>query len=143
MAQKSYAHRDVLDKLGIVDGARVRAVGPVPGTLLERVEARPGVTLAGGDDPAPVDVILFRLTPSDDPGPALAGLKRMIVAGGGIWVLTAKRGRPGYVPQPDLIPLGEPAGLVDNKVCSVDDETSAIRFVIPRDLRADHVPEGA
>ena len=34
-----------------------------------------------------------------------------------------------------LIPIGKRAGLVDNKTCSVDEETSAIRFVIPRDRR--------
>ncbi len=49
---------------------------------------------------------------------------------GGIWLLTPKRGQPGYVDQRDLIAAGLAAELVDNKVCSVSDTTSAMRFVI-------------
>jgi len=51
---------------------------------------------------------------------------------GGIWLLTPKRGQPGYVDQRELILAGPSAGLVDNKICSVDDTTSAMRFVIRR-----------
>jgi hypothetical protein len=47
-------------------------------------------------------------------------------------VLTPKRGLPGYVNTADLIPLGAAAGLVDNKVCSVSERVSGMRFVIRR-----------
>nr|MBA2451381.1 DUF3052 family protein [Chloroflexota bacterium] len=56
---------------------------------------------------------------------------------GGIWLLTPKRGQPGYVDQRELIAAGLAAGLVDNKVCSVSDTTSAMRFVI---RKADRPP---
>ena len=65
---------------------------------------------------------------------------------GGIWVITAKKGTPtapcraangaGYLKQDSLIPLGKAAGLVDNKICSLSDCESAMRFVIPKDQRA-------
>jgi DUF3052 family protein len=38
---------------------------------------------------------------------------------GGIWLLSPKRGLPGYVDQRDLIAAGGAAGLVDNKACSL------------------------
>jgi len=52
-------------------------------------------------------------------------------------VFTAKRGQRSasgmdYLNQSDLIPLGLAAGLVDNKICSVSDTESAMRFVIRR-----------
>jgi hypothetical protein len=34
-----------------------------------------------------------------------------------------------------LVPPAKERALIDNKTCSVDDERSGIRFVIPRALR--------
>ena len=34
-----------------------------------------------------------------------------------------------------LVPHGKRHGLIDNKTCSIDDERSGIRFVVPRALR--------
>jgi ligand-binding sensor domain-containing protein len=51
---------------------------------------------------------------------------------GGIWLLSPKRGLPGYVNQSELIAAGLEAGLVDNKSCSVSETTSGLRFVIRR-----------
>ena len=34
-----------------------------------------------------------------------------------------------------LVPHAKKLGLIDNKTCSVDDERSGIRFVVPRSLR--------
>lgn len=54
---------------------------------------------------------------------------------GYLWVVTRKRGRDGYLNQMGLVPLAKRLGLIDNKTCSIDDERSAIRFVVPRALR--------
>jgi hypothetical protein len=34
-----------------------------------------------------------------------------------------------------LVPPAKERGLIDNKTCSIDDERSGIRFVVPRSLR--------
>jgi hypothetical protein len=34
-----------------------------------------------------------------------------------------------------LVPHARRVGLIDNKTCSIDDERSGIRFVVPRTLR--------
>ncbi|HUP00619.1 MAG TPA: DUF3052 family protein [Gemmatimonadota bacterium] len=130
-AEKSYADRDVLDKLGIRDGMRIRLSGAVPAQLRERIAGRDAVDMVLEDDAQPVNLVLVALDEGSASRAAFAELRRQIVPDGAVWALTPKRGSPGYVKQESLIPLGKGAGLVDNKICSVDDATSAIRFVIP------------
>ena len=130
MAETSYAHRDVLQKLGIKPGMRVAIEGPVPDELTERVRSLEEVEVVDtGSETA--HVVLYRLTDLGDAKPALARLRKSIVPHGAIWVLTSRKGAPDYVKQETLIPLGKAVGLVDNKIASVDEATSAIRFVIP------------
>lgn len=130
MAQTSYADRDAIQKLGIKPGMRVRLEGSIPPELAERVRGLDDVEVVS-DGGEPADLVLFRLSGLGDAKPALARLRRTIVPHGAIWVLTAKKGAPDYVKQEALIPLGKAVGLVDNKIASVDEATSAIRFVIP------------
>ena len=54
---------------------------------------------------------------------------------GYLWVITRKRGHENYLNQMALVPYAKRLGLIDNKTCSIDDERSGIRFVIPRALR--------
>jgi Protein of unknown function (DUF3052) len=54
---------------------------------------------------------------------------------GYLWLITRKRGRDGYLNQMRLVPAGKRRGLIDNKTCSLDEERSGIRFVIPRTMR--------
>lgn len=131
MAEKSYADRDVVDKLGIKPAMRVRVEGPVPQELLERVGAVEDVEVVAPDHEEPVHVALVRVSTLSDAKPLLARLRKAIVPAGAIWVLTARKGSPDYIKQEALIPLGKAVGLVDNKIARIDDATSAIRFVIP------------
>jgi len=63
--------------------------------------------------------------------------RQHLTPSGGIWLLTAKRGQPGYVDQRELITAGQQAEVVDNKICSVSPTVSAMRFVIrKKDRRA-------
>ena len=54
---------------------------------------------------------------------------------GYLWLITRKRGHDGYLNQMTLVPHAKRLGLIDNKTCSIDDERSGIRFVVPRALR--------
>jgi hypothetical protein len=54
---------------------------------------------------------------------------------GSLWLITRKRGHERYVNQMQLVPGAKRRGLIDNKTCSIDDERSGIRFVVPRALR--------
>jgi hypothetical protein len=134
MPEKDYSHRSAVDKLGIQPGAAVRVLGRGEPGLLAQVRERAGrppihTGLA--------DVVLYWPTTVAEITPRLAELRRQIVPNGGIWVITAKRAQVsssgmGYLNQSDLIPLGQAAGLVDNKTCSVNDQESGMRFVIRR-----------
>ena len=54
---------------------------------------------------------------------------------GFLWIITRKRGHENYINQMSLVPHAKRLGLIDNKTCSIDDERSGIRFVVPRALR--------
>jgi hypothetical protein len=132
-AHRDYSHRSTVDKLGIKTGdvvALVEAGGTIEDELRRQIEERVGELSPEGDVPA--DVVLIAGDASTDVVALLEEWKRRIRPVGGIWVLTPKRGQPGYVNGTDLIPAGSAAGLVDNKICSVSDTTSGMRFVIRR-----------
>jgi hypothetical protein len=130
--ERDYRHRDVVDKLGIKPGfavAFVSAPREIDADLQARALARTGRDSAADDD-EPLDVVLVGADDSTDVHAALATWRARIDQAGGIWLLTPKRGQPGYVDQRLLIEAGPAAGVVDNKICSVDETTSALRFVI-------------
>ncbi len=131
MPDRDYSHRDVVDKLGIKPGSLVafdEQAAPIDETLRGKVLERTGCAPAERGEPA--DVVLVPLHTGVEAAEVLRRWKRRIQPGGGIWLLTPKRGHRGYVDQRELIQAGAEAGLVDNKSCSVDDVTSGMRFVI-------------
>ncbi|HEY4580753.1 MAG TPA: DUF3052 family protein [Candidatus Acidoferrales bacterium] len=135
MPDKDYSHRDITDKLGLKPSFAVRVVGKGDKALLARVREKIGRRLVG--DSTPADVILYWPKTVGEITPTLKALREAIVSNGGVWVMTAKKGRRSasgmeYLNQTDLIPLGLAAGLVDNKTCSVSDSESGMRFVIRR-----------
>jgi hypothetical protein len=130
--ERDYGHRDVIDKLGIKPGfavAFVAAPREIDLALRTRALARTGRE-ATADEDEPPDVVLVGADDTTDVHKVLTTWRARIVQAGGIWLLTPKRGQPGYVDQRVLIEAGPAAGVVDNKICSVDDTTSALRFVI-------------
>ena len=131
MAEKDYSHRDVVDKLGVKPGFAVAFADEpltIDAVLRARVLERTGRPEASDDEP--VDVVLIGATDATDAEATLKRWRGRIDQAGGIWLLTPKRGQPGYVDQRDLILAGPGAGVVDNKICSVSDTLSAMRFVI-------------
>ena len=141
MSERDYSHRSTVDKLGIKPGQCVLVdQGPLsldPG-LLADIEERARVLAS---DSHVFDVALIGIDAKTDPAATLERLKGQMQADGGIGLLTPKRGRPGYVNQDsELIPAGASAGLVDNKICSVSDSISAMRFVLRKEKRASHPP---
>ena len=136
MAEKDYSHRDVVDKLGIKPGFAVTfdaAPRDVDPDLQARALAKAGRLAAS--DSEPVDVVLVGADASTDVDSVLKKWRQRIDQAGGIWLLTPKRGQTGYIDQTELILAGPAAGVVDNKICSVSDTTSAMRFVIRRSDR--------
>ena len=131
MPERDYSHRDVIDKLGIKAGFAVAFGEPpqaIDAALRARVLDRTGRPPAESDELA--DVVLLAADESTDAAALLKFWRDRIEPNGGIWLLTPKRGLSGYIDQRELILAGPAAGVVDNKVCSVSDTTSGMRFVI-------------
>jgi hypothetical protein len=136
VAEKDYSHREVVDKLGIKPGyalAFAASPRPIDAALRARAVDRVGRAEAGDDEPA--DVVLIGADASTDVESVLRHWRGRIDQAGGIWLLTPKRGQPGYIDQTELIAAGPAAGVVDNKICSVSDTVSGMRFVIRKSDR--------
>jgi len=125
-----YAQRDVADKLGLKEHQAVHVVGKGDRTLLAKVSVRVNRRFVGPGERT--DIVLYWPSSAEETTATLAALKANLQPAGGIWVITAKKGGEPYVPDRILIPLGLAAGLVDNKICSISDTHTAMRFVIRR-----------
>lgn len=129
-----YAAKDVVDKLGVKPGDAVLLDGVKrDAELARRIRAKAGRPAARAGEP--VDVVVYWPSTASEITARLRSLKTRLVPAGGIWVISAKRdreraGRP-YLGN-DLIALGLAAGLVDNKICSISETDTAMRFVIRR-----------
>jgi hypothetical protein len=130
--ETDYSHRSTVQKLGVRPGDRIEIVGDV-GTGLRRDVKQAsgrGLVRSGELDGAvvAVDSIEDAHRCLDEYGPRLRDT-------GYLWLITRKRGHDRYVNQMLLVPGAKQRGLIDNKTCSIDDDRSGIRFVVPRALR--------
>jgi hypothetical protein len=129
--ERDYSERDVLDKLGIKPGQAVafaQGAGQIESGLRQRILARTERPPAGPEEA--VDVVLALVDERTDITAVLRRWKARLKPNGSIWLLSARRGHPGYINQQALIAAGQEAGVVDNKVCSLSTQFSAMRFVI-------------
>lgn len=123
MAERDYSHRTLTDKLGIKPGMRVRIAGDVGDELTRsNLRADLDIIVEGVSSVGAAELLFERVRPTLGDSAA-------------IWIVTRKKGHRDYVKQEDLMPLAKTYDLVDNKVCSVDSDHSAIRFVVPKHLR--------
>jgi hypothetical protein len=139
-----YSSTPLLGKLGVKEGHRVAVLGaPAPDALVfpptvTVVPLPPDVLQAGAALPGgKLDVVLV-FAPWRDGLPALVACVRpLLTPAGAVWICWPKKAsrRPTDVDEDLLRLLFLPTGLVDNKVCAVDDVWSGLRFVVRRELR--------
>ena len=117
-------------KLGIKAGARVALVRAPEGFERELGRLPDGVRLRTQARGAQ-DIVQFFATRQAELERRFDGLARAVAPAGGLWIAWPKRTasvatdlREGIVRE-----LGLAHGLVDNKVCAVDDTWSGLRFV--------------
>ena len=129
-----YSHRRGVQKLGVEAEHRVEVVGDLGADLrrdLRKALGR-GFVRSGGLDAA--IVVVESLEEAEG---AMNAYRPRLRDAGALWLITWKRGDDRYLNQMQLVPAARRRGLIDNKTCSIDDERSGIRLVIPRALR-DH-----
>jgi len=128
-----YSGTPLPKKLGIREGHRVALVnapadfGKTLGELPVDVELR--------TDPSPVkafDVMVFFTTSLGELKKRFAALAKRLTPAGGLWIGWPKKasGVATDLTEDVIRVVGLDAGLVDNKVCAIDDTWSGLRFVI-------------
>jgi hypothetical protein len=126
-----YSATPLARKLGIREASRLRIVHP-PG-VIDELEATlpPGVEVLQRPRSG-VDVVLAFFTSRTRLEQEFAGLAAGIVANGGVWIAWPKRtsGVATDLDENIVREIGLEAGLVDNKVCAIDQTWSGLRFVI-------------
>ena len=65
-------------------------------------------------------------------------LLRALDVNGGLWIAWPKRasGVATDITEDTVREVGLPTGMVDNKVCAIDDTWSGLRLVLRKELRA-------
>jgi hypothetical protein len=128
--------KPVAQKLGIkpgfcifVDGAPqayAGLVGPMPDKVTLAARAKP-----------PVDMVHVFATEAAGLAAKLRSCRKLIKTDGMIWVSWPKKSSRVATDLSDVVvrDIAVPLGLVDIKVCAVDDVWSGLKFVIPRDQR--------
>jgi hypothetical protein len=123
----------LLDKLGIRPGMRVAIIGVDDPDIRALIAERTTDVTEGLPEPE-TDVVL--LAADDTAGlEALGELARCLRPNGAIWVVSRK-GKAATIRDVDVIAAARAARLVDNKVASFSATHTALRLVIPRDLRS-------
>jgi hypothetical protein len=117
-------------KLGIKPGARVLVVGAPDGFEVPGE----GVLVRRG----PVDVALVFVTSRAALEKAWPRVTTSLVAEGGFWVAWPKKASkvPTDMTEDVVREVALPRGLVDNKVCAIDDVWSGLRLVVRKENRA-------
>jgi Protein of unknown function (DUF3052) len=127
-----YSHRTTVQKLGVSAGDRVEVVGDVGTGMRRDVKAVTGRGLVRSGE---IDGAIVLVESMDAAEEALDTYRPRLRDTGYLWLITRKRGHEAYINQMLLVPGAKKRGLIDNKTCSIDDERSGIRFVVPRALR--------
>jgi hypothetical protein len=123
-----YSGTPLAKKLGIKPGHRVAWVN-APATLPRDLGDLPPDVSIVHDGPA--DVLLWFTTSREALAAALPGLGERIRPAGGLWIGWPKKSSkvPTDVTEDVVRELALPLGLVDNKVCAIDEIWSGLRLV--------------
>ncbi len=132
MPDKDYSHRSVVQKLGVRPDERVEIAGDVGAGLRGDVKEALGRGLVRS---GLLDGAVVMVESLEEAQEALVRYRARLRDSGYLWLVTRKRGHEGYLDQMAIVPHAKRVGLIDNKTCSIDDERSGIRFVVPRAQR--------
>jgi len=130
-----YSGTPLAKKLGIAAGSSLAVISAPNGfcdglALPEGVSVR---TSARGR----VDVLVFFATRRAELVRRFPAMKRALDFDGGLWIVWPKRtsGVASDLSENPVREIGVANGLVDNKVCAIDDTWSGLRFVFRRSDR--------
>ena len=123
-----YSGTPLVAKLGIKAGARMQVVNP-PSDFSQTLGTLPeGVTRTSRGS---LDFGMLFVTKQADLAKRFAGLRDRLASNGMLWIAWPKKssGVPSDLTEDIVRVIGLEAGLVDVKVCAVDDTWSGLKFV--------------
>lgn len=124
-------------KLGIKDGYRVALVSAPPDFEKTLGELAPGaIVQVGLTGKNPLDVVVVFVTRREELERQLTQIRKRMAPAAGLWVAWPKKasGVPTNMTDHAVRDIALPAGLVDNKVCAIDEIWTGLRLV----LRLEH-----
>jgi hypothetical protein len=134
-----YAGTPLARKLGIGEGDEVALIG-APERFEDTVGELPDVASLHTDlaDDARYDVIVAFITQRAELEAELPRLRMRMAPACGLWIAWPKRASrvPTDVTDQVIRDVVLPTGLVDNKVCAIDETWSGLRLVIRKQNRA-------
>jgi hypothetical protein len=131
-----YSGTPLSKKLGFKPGNRVRLTN-APKNYTQLVTPRPEDVMISTGIRRDIDIWHFFSTSYDELRETLPSLVQVIKRDGMIWVSWPKKasGVPSTITEDSIREIALPLGLVDVKVCAVDDTWSGLKLVIRKELR--------
>ena len=131
-----YSGTPLSKKLGIKDGTRVLVIDQ-PANYLELIAPLPVGASVIEKPTNDVDLIHFFTNTRDGLAAGLNQYKKLIKQDGAIWVSWYKKAAklPTEITEDVIRDVALPLGLVDIKVCAVDEKWSGLKLVIRRENR--------
>ena len=131
-----YSGTPLAQKLGIKEGNRVGVVGD-PGHLDTLVHPLPSGSRLVTNPRAPCPVLVAFAPTERRFRQVLPCLVGRLPPDGALWIAWPKKSSPRYVDLTEdrIREAALPLGLVDNKVCAIDGDWSALRLVVRKENR--------
>jgi hypothetical protein len=131
-----YSGTPLAKKLSLRDGQRVW-FHAMPESVADEIDEYALDLTFVGDPAEGVDAAHVFVTDRAELELLLAALRRQIAAGGHVWVSWPKQTSkvPTDVTEDTIREVALPLGLVDTKVCAVDETWSGLKLVIRKELR--------
>ena len=137
MRMAGYSATPLARKLGIKSGHLI-ALLDAPPTLAELLAPLPDeIDVRTSLDGGPFDVVLCFTTKRDVLVRRVAEVQPVLALAGGLWIAWPKKASkvPTEVTDDTVREVALPMGLVDNKVCAIDETWTGLRLVLRRELR--------
>jgi hypothetical protein len=131
-----YSGAPLVKKLGLRDGQRVW-FSDMPDSVRDEIDEY-ALELVPAADPAEgIDAAHIFVADRSDLEALLAQLRHQIAPDGQVWVSWPKKasGIATDITEDTIREVCLPLGLVDTKVCAVDDTWSGLKLVIRKELR--------
>ena len=131
-----YSGRPLAAKLGLKPGQRAFAAG-MPQSVAAEIEAEIPAYRFAGEPQAGLDVAHLFTASRAELEREVARLRPLLAPAGMLWVSWPKKASkvPTDISEDTIREIAFPHGLVDVKVCAVDETWSALKLVVRKALR--------